>query len=576
MTATAEPIRHATDQVTFLHVNQLRESTSNPRRMFDKKALDELTANVRDHGILQPLLVRQVDEVEGVGLFEVVAGARRLRAARAAGLLEVPAFVREVPDKQVLEMQVMENLHRADVHPIDEGIGFRRLIDECGYRAEDLAKRIGKSMAYVYGRMQIAQLSPAAMELFIDGKFDLSIAQLLTHIGDPKLRERAAKEIAAGRSKWDLDAQCDVREPMSYRDAKEHIRHHYQLDLAEAPFDTGDESLTSAGSCAKCPHRTGNQQTLFEGVEVRGKGKTKGRSNPDLCTNSPCWELKAKAAFAKRRTEVEKVGGKVLEGKEADRVRHSGVDLGATNYRDPKGRTWGQLLGKEAASAPVTLLRTSDGQVLERIDEGALKKAMKAAGKDALAPGARPAEGRTANQEDYRRQKAHRARMQAWNALQEKLEERAAALDAAHALQLIIAHGLDSQAGRRLTDKTALLDMKVPQLQALALRIIANCNPSSTWSTSGWGDSTRAIARACKLDLAAAVREVEKARRAAKPKAKAKAAKGKPKSKAAAAPAKKAKAKGTANKFWNKKRRGKQPTEAEERVRVHEPEGSEE
>ena len=322
-----------------IDIAHLVESKTNPRRTWSKDQLSELTESIRAHGVLQPLLVRPTGDG---GTFEVIAGARRFRAAKAAGQTKVPCLIRVLDDREVLEVQFIENLQRADLHPLDEGLGYAALVKEHGYTVAALAERLDKSEAYVYGRMQLSKLPVKAQALFFDGKFDVSQALLIVTIADEKLRAEAAALLA--------------KEQVGYRDAKDLVRRNYQLDLGRAPFDTASKTLTSAGACGPCPHRLGNQSTLF------GEPAEKGRAN--LCTSRTCYEAKTAAAFALAEAKVIEAGGKVLRGPEANQARHGGhvIDVagGDGTYVNGKWTAWKAIL--KGQKVPQVLIEGRDGE----------------------------------------------------------------------------------------------------------------------------------------------------------------------------------------------------------------------
>jgi len=142
-----------------LETNVIHESPTNPRRSFSQTSLDELTTSVRRHGVLQPILVRP----NGNG-FVLIAGARRLRAAKLAGCTMVPARVLELDDAAADEATIIENLHREDVHPLDEGVSYQRLVS-AGRPIEDIAAALGKSKGYVYQRISLTRLVPKVQDL---------------------------------------------------------------------------------------------------------------------------------------------------------------------------------------------------------------------------------------------------------------------------------------------------------------------------------------------------------------------------------------------------------------------------
>ncbi len=158
-------------------LGQIRESKTNPRRFFDEAKLAELADNIRQHGVLQPILLRPLPEGEA-GTYELVAGARRYRASKLAKRDSIPATVRELTDAQALELQVIENVQRVDVHPLDEAQGYAALIElqRDTYTVETIASRVGRSPAYVNGRLRLIQLIPEAKQAFYEDKLTVAHA----------------------------------------------------------------------------------------------------------------------------------------------------------------------------------------------------------------------------------------------------------------------------------------------------------------------------------------------------------------------------------------------------------------
>src|SRR5882762_7378398 len=150
---------------------KIRESKTNPRRFFDKSKLAELADNIRQHGVLQPILLRPLPEGEA-GTYELVAGTRRYRASKLAKLESIPATVRDLSDAQALELQVIENVQRVDVHPLDEAHGYAALIElqPDTYTIESIASRVGRSPQYINGRLRLLQLISEAKQAFYDAK----------------------------------------------------------------------------------------------------------------------------------------------------------------------------------------------------------------------------------------------------------------------------------------------------------------------------------------------------------------------------------------------------------------------
>lgn len=365
MSAAAPELAPAAAQVVALAA--IRESKTNPRKHFAKDALDELTDSVRKHGVLSPILVRPID-AKGAVEFELVAGARRFRAAKAAGLKVIPAVVRELDDKAVLEIQVVENLQRTDLSPYEEACGYQQLHKQHGYAVDELAAKVGKSKAYVYARMKLCALPKGAQKLLEDGELDASRALLVARIPVPELAEQAAREIAFGE--YHVRNKAIRPEPMSYREAVDHVQREYMLRLKDAPFPTGDAQLVpAAGACGTCPKRTGNQKGLFDDVQ-----------GADVCTDPKCFQEKVAAHVARQKEELAAQGKEILEGKAADRALSYGsklVRLSDTCYDDPKRRTVKQLLKGEEFDS---VFAASGGHVIELAPRAAVAKVLKASG----------------------------------------------------------------------------------------------------------------------------------------------------------------------------------------------------
>jgi len=145
-----------------LAIDQIHESTTNPRRTFDEAKLYELAESIKHNGLIQPITVRPNNQC-----FEIVAGARRYRAAQLAELFSIPARIVEIDDAKALEWQLVENSQRVDVHPYEEAQGFQRLLDIPGYDVTALVEKSGKSASHVYARLSLLQLIPTVAEAFM-------------------------------------------------------------------------------------------------------------------------------------------------------------------------------------------------------------------------------------------------------------------------------------------------------------------------------------------------------------------------------------------------------------------------
>jgi ParB family chromosome partitioning protein len=261
-------------------VAALIESPSNPRKRFDESSLSELAASFRSQGVLAPLLVRELDQTN----YEVIAGARRLRAAKLAELESVPVRVVKLSASEAIEAQCVENLQREDIHPLEEALGFKSLL-ELGepYNIAHIAARAGKSEAYIYGRLRLVDLIPPVAEAFLKDRITIGHALLIAKLPASQQQEAFA---AAFRGMWTTEGNTQVLIPV--KELAAWIESNILLQLASVPFDKQDEGLVpAAGSCVNCPKRTGFNKLLFADVRK------------DSCTDPQCFRAKVDAHIAK-------------------------------------------------------------------------------------------------------------------------------------------------------------------------------------------------------------------------------------------------------------------------------------
>lgn len=347
---------------------------NNHRKYFDKEKLDELAASVKTFGVLQPILVRPRAKPAGKVTHLVVAGERRLRAARLAGLKTIPVIIIELTDKEALEVGLIENLRRADVLPMEEAEGYRELHEVHGESVEQIAERVGKSKELVYGRMKLTELkSPAMRKALEDGRASPSLALLVARIAGVELQERAAKKILEGGPYGDNYKPT----PMSHRRALEVVQDEYMLQLSKAPFSVKDAKLVpEAGACGPCPKRTGNCKALYPDVK-----------SEQVCTDPDCFGKKKTAAFKLEQQAAKENGQRLLKDSKAlwhygtDELSHGAkeryVALTDKCPGDKKGRTFKELLGDKAE---VVLARAPSGKLRHLLEKEGLAEALSAAG----------------------------------------------------------------------------------------------------------------------------------------------------------------------------------------------------
>lgn len=170
----------------LLPIDQVHPGKFQPRRRFDEEALTALVESVRERGILQPLLVRKdPSATPGHASYEIIAGERRWRAAQLAGLHEVPVLVRTLTDREALEIALIENIQRADLTPLEEAEGYKRLMDEFSHTQEDLARSVGKSRSHVANMLRLLALPDEVKQMVQDGLLSMGHARALLSAPDP-------------------------------------------------------------------------------------------------------------------------------------------------------------------------------------------------------------------------------------------------------------------------------------------------------------------------------------------------------------------------------------------------------
>jgi len=163
------------EAINALRLDQLQAGRYQPRTRMDETALQELAASIREHGLMQPIVVRPV----GADRWEIIAGERRFRAAGLAGLSEVPVIVREVPDEQALQLALIENIQREDLNPLEEAQAIRRLIDEFGFSHEKAADAIGRSRSATSNLLRLLNLAEPVQTMLLAGDLDMGHARAL-------------------------------------------------------------------------------------------------------------------------------------------------------------------------------------------------------------------------------------------------------------------------------------------------------------------------------------------------------------------------------------------------------------
>lgn len=329
------------------------ESPTNPRRIFDATALDELAASIRAQGLLQPVRVRPR---EG-GRFELVIGARRLRASKLAGASTIIATVREMTDREVREAQIIENRDRADVHPLDEADAIAALHREHRVGVEDIAARLGSTVRYVTDRLTIAEhLGAEARELFARGGMTFGAALVAARL--------------PAESQGVLAMECGyTRREVTATEARDIVRRRVSLSLVKPPFDPSDATLPG-GACAACPKRSARQPELFDDAAAPAD---------DHCLSRTCYEEKRMAALDREIATLRTAGHTVLVGEAAKELLLYGrtssrileerglVSVAGYCDADDDGRTWEKIIGDRLTPAEPSTYVLDDYGTLHRM-----------------------------------------------------------------------------------------------------------------------------------------------------------------------------------------------------------------
>jgi ParB family chromosome partitioning protein len=260
----------------------LVESSTNPRQHFDEKSMSELAETIAKSGVYQAILARPKDN-----RLEIVFGARRYRASLLAGKETIPTVIREMSDAEVLEAQLVENLQRRDVHPMEEAEGYKRLLalTEPTYTIEQIAAKVGKTPVYIATRLKLTELCDEVAAAFYANDIGVGHAILLA-----KLPEEMQKQglTACFKEMYNGESDKPARILLPVRNLRFWVETNVLLLLKEAPFDKRNaELLPAAGSCVNCPKRTGHDKLLFADL-----GKQ------DACIDPSCFQSKVAAHIA--------------------------------------------------------------------------------------------------------------------------------------------------------------------------------------------------------------------------------------------------------------------------------------
>jgi len=309
-------------------IKEITASRTNPRKLFDEESLADLAKSITSHGVLSPILVRP----SKTG-FELIAGERRLRAARLAKLKDIPAIIRELDDKSVLEIQVIENLQRSDLGPMEEAEGYQALIGKHGYTQELLASKVGKSVSYITKRLQLINLCEEGKTALSAGQLPVGHALMISRVADTKVQIGIVNTAMTGAGFRSLVELAKF------------IEDHSMKALSAAPFKIGDaELLPKAGACTTCPYNTSISSELFNDF-----------TKDAHCTSPACYREKVNVFWRNTTAECQANGMVALGARDTKRIfDYRGKVSYGSNYVEaddkiqehPQKSTWKKAIGK--------------------------------------------------------------------------------------------------------------------------------------------------------------------------------------------------------------------------------------
>jgi ParB family chromosome partitioning protein len=215
---------------TELPIDEVFPDRNQPRKDFNEEALQELAVSVREHGVLQPILVRPIE-----GGYQIVAGERRWRAARIAGLTTVPVNIRELTDYEAMSVALVENLQREDLNPVEEAEGYRKLSESTGWTQEQIAKRVGKSRPAIANSLRLLSLPDEVIDLLKEGKLTAGHAKAILSLADDASRISVARTVAekglSVREAEKISQKTPVQKTFRLPSGKDPVAHEVEIAL---------------------------------------------------------------------------------------------------------------------------------------------------------------------------------------------------------------------------------------------------------------------------------------------------------------------------------------------------------
>jgi len=323
---------YETASVAVVPLSEIRISPTQPRRQLDKKALEELATSIQGSGLLQPILVRAQVTKDGEEFFEIVCGHRRYEAFKLLGADNIKAIIVDMTNSEAATAQLVENAERIDVHPMDEALAYKRLLEEFKLTVHEIAQRVGKSTSLIYQRLSLCDLCDRAQKLFLANRLTLGAAVLLSTVGQKKQQEQILKKFD-----YFLEMKTNAIDKSAMTTA---VTENTMRELTQATFKMEDDTLGKP-MCIGCLKRTSCSPALFK--EFVG--------DADFCMDLSCFNAKTEAVFNARVKQAEDKGWRVFHGEAASKILPydsyctDRTYISAEDYAQGS-RTWRSFLGK--------------------------------------------------------------------------------------------------------------------------------------------------------------------------------------------------------------------------------------
>ena len=240
----------------FVNISLVEPNRNQPRKEFDKDALSELANSIKQYGILQPIIVQKNED-----MYEIIAGERRWRAAKEAGLTEVPVIIRDYDKQKIIEISIIENIQRENLNPIEEAMAYQSLMEEYGLKHEELAERVSKNRSTITNSMRLLKLSDNIQQMIIDGKISAGHAKVLLSVENTSEQEKIAQEL--------------ISKSLSVRELEKLVKQYIKPRKKKKSKDDKDYSLFYK------EYEDRLKDILGTKVQINTKDKNKGRIEID-------------------------------------------------------------------------------------------------------------------------------------------------------------------------------------------------------------------------------------------------------------------------------------------------------